>query len=42
MRNQLIHGYFQVDWNQVWNVVERDLPSLRDHVERLVAAAARS
>jgi uncharacterized protein with HEPN domain len=29
MRNQLVHGYFQVDWAQVWNVVERDLPAMK-------------
>jgi uncharacterized protein with HEPN domain len=40
MRNQLIHGYFQVDWNQVWNVVERELPSLRSHIQRLLSATA--
>ena len=35
MRNQLVHGYFQVDWNLVWNVVERDLPNMK----RAVTAA---
>jgi len=23
------HGYFQVDWDEVWNVVERELAPLR-------------
>ena len=36
MRNQLVHGYFQVDWAQVWNVVDRDLPRLKRAVEQLV------
>jgi uncharacterized protein with HEPN domain len=40
MRNQLIHGYFQVDFIQVWNVVALDLPALKQEVERLLAAAA--
>jgi uncharacterized protein with HEPN domain len=39
MRNQLVHGYFQIDWNQVWNVVANDLPGLKHQVERLLSAA---
>jgi uncharacterized protein with HEPN domain len=31
-RNRLIHGYFDVDLDIVWNIVAKDLPSL---VERL-------
>jgi uncharacterized protein with HEPN domain len=27
-RNRLIHGYFDVDLDIVWNIVTRDLPSL--------------
>jgi uncharacterized protein with HEPN domain len=37
MRNQLVHGYFQVDWAQVWNVVERDLPALKHAVSQLLS-----
>jgi uncharacterized protein with HEPN domain len=29
MRNALIHAYFAVDWNAVWNVVQRDLVPLK-------------
>ena len=29
MRNQLSHGYFTVDLDVVWNVIEGDLPQLR-------------
>jgi uncharacterized protein with HEPN domain len=29
MRNAVVHGYFQVDWDEVWNVVERELEPLR-------------
>lgn len=36
MRNQLVHGYFQVDWAQVWNVVERNLPALKQLAIRLL------
>ena len=28
MRNALAHGYFEIDADAVWNVVERDLPVL--------------
>lgn len=28
MRNILIHGYFEVNWNQVWNVVANELEPL--------------
>ncbi|HVZ84794.1 MAG TPA: DUF86 domain-containing protein [Terracidiphilus sp.] len=30
MRNQLAHGYFAVDWDTVWNTIQRDLPLLRN------------
>jgi uncharacterized protein with HEPN domain len=42
MRNQLAHGYFQVDWLQVWNVVERDLPVLKQAAVRLLAELGES
>lgn len=28
MRNQLLHGYFTVDVEVVWKVIERDIPAL--------------
>ncbi|MBI3154804.1 MAG: DUF86 domain-containing protein [Burkholderiales bacterium] len=34
-RDRLIHGYFRVDLQAVWIMVERDLPSLLSAVERL-------
>ncbi len=36
MRNAVVHGYFDVDWNEVWNVVERDLPLLRKNIEEIL------
>jgi uncharacterized protein with HEPN domain len=36
MRNAVVHGYFQVDWDEVWNVVERDLEPLRVAVAAIV------
>ena len=29
MRNLLVHAYFSVDAEEVWSVVERDLPDLK-------------
>ena len=37
MRNVLVHEYFGVDLNEVWNVVERDLNAVKGPVERLLA-----
>jgi len=37
-RNRLIHGYWSVDLLLVWDVVENDLPLLKDEVHRLLAA----
>jgi uncharacterized protein with HEPN domain len=35
MRDKLIHEYFGVDLNLVWDVVERDLPEVRPAIEAL-------
>jgi uncharacterized protein with HEPN domain len=35
MRDKLIHDYFGVDLNLVWDVVERELPVLRPQLEEL-------
>ena len=36
IRNFLIHGYFQVEKQQVWKVVETDLPQLKQHITKYV------
>ena len=36
MRNVLVHGYFDVDTEIVWNTATRDLPALKSAVERLL------
>jgi uncharacterized protein with HEPN domain len=36
MRNKLVHDYFGVDLEAVWDTVQRDLPSLLDAVETLI------
>jgi len=35
-RDRLIHGYFSVDLDIVWDIVQTDLPSLRSKVAALV------
>lgn len=29
MRNRVVHGYFEVDLDLLWDVVTRDVPKLR-------------
>ena len=36
LRDVLIHGYFGVKLETVWEVVERELPTLRTAIERLL------
>lgn len=35
MRNKLIHEYFAVDLELVWNVVQNDLPDLRAKIKSI-------
>ena len=37
MRNRLIHAYFDVDLDVVWNTVSNDLPQLKAGLESLLA-----
>ncbi len=34
MRNQLVHEYFRVDYDIVWQTVKEDLPSLVEALEQ--------
>lgn len=36
MRNKVIHNYFDVDLNVVWNTVKTDLPQLKQQIESLL------
>lgn len=36
MRDVLIHDYFGVDTKIVWNVVENELPKIKDYIKRLL------
>lgn len=37
MRNQLSHGYFQIDLGLVWRTVKRNLPTLSEQIRVIVA-----
>ena len=39
MRNRLIHGYDQVDFNVLWDAVQYDLPALIAELERILAGS---
>ncbi len=36
MRNILVHGYFDIDTDIVWEAATRDVPNLKPAVERLL------
>ena len=38
MRNILVHEYFDVDLEEVWVTVERDLPRLKGTVQHILRA----
>jgi len=37
LRNILVHAYFRVDPDEIWVVVDHDIPELREEVVRLLA-----
>ena len=37
MRDRLIHGYFDVDLDIVWETVTKDLPPLARHIQAIIA-----
>ena len=36
MRDVIIHSYFRVDLDAVWNVIKRDLPDLKKKIEKIL------
>ncbi len=36
MRNVLVHGYFEIDTDIVWNAAKREVPALKPEVEELL------
>lgn len=37
MRNRIVHDYFEVDLDVVWQTIQRDLPALRPQIVQLLA-----
>ena len=40
MRDRLIHSYFSVDYDIVWDVIENEAPPLQDKIARVIEAEA--
>jgi uncharacterized protein with HEPN domain len=36
MRHILVHDYFAIDTDIVWDVVEKDLPALKSEIQKLI------
>jgi uncharacterized protein with HEPN domain len=36
MRDKLIHDYFGVDLDAVWDTVEKDIPRLKDKIREII------
>lgn len=39
MRNRLVHGYFDIDLDRVWDTLTEDLPPLVDQLNKLLSRA---
>ena len=37
LRNWVIHGYDKVDYVIIWGIISRDIPNLKQQVEKLMA-----
>jgi uncharacterized protein with HEPN domain len=37
MRNVLVHGYFEIDTDLVWDAATRDVPALKPAIEQMLA-----
>ena len=38
MRHVLVHGYFEMDLEIIWSVIEKDLPSLKVQIQSVQQA----
>lgn len=41
MRNRLIHAYFEIDLDRLWDTLTRDLPPLKAQLDTIVSAGDR-
>lgn len=37
LRDRLIHAYFSVDWEIVWDVIKNELPAILPKIEDLLS-----
>lgn len=37
MRHVLVHGYYQIDPEQLWDTIDKDIPLLKPQIEKLLA-----
>ena len=37
LRNVLVHDYYHIDEEDLWNVIEKDLPPLKQQIEQYLA-----
>jgi uncharacterized protein with HEPN domain len=35
-RNLLVHEYFRIDLNLIWQIVERELPNLKQQINNIL------
>jgi len=36
LRDKMIHGYFGVNWDIVWDVIRNQIPKLKEQVEGML------
>ena len=36
LRDKLIHQYFGVNWNRVWDVIKNWIPEIKEDIERIL------
>jgi uncharacterized protein with HEPN domain len=36
LRNRVVHAYFELNLTIIWEVVQNDLPSMKQQIEKLV------
>ena len=35
-RNRIIHGYFVIDYEIIWQIISKDLPDLKQKIEKAI------
>ncbi|RYE28504.1 MAG: DUF86 domain-containing protein [Sphingobacteriaceae bacterium] len=40
LRNKIIHHYFGIDYEIVWNCIEDDIPELKEQIEKIIAESS--